>query len=72
MSNPISGHPKREYWHPTNIIVPRKTIYGKWVRGKCFKRDVIDGPGGLLEGTLWSKQYATGKEVFEYKLKGKI
>lgn len=68
MSNPRSSPRRREYWHGANVIFPRKTIYGQWVQGRCYKRDV-SSVGGLLEGTVWRKEYATKKELFMHNLK---
>lgn len=69
MSNPRTGPRYREYWHPTNVIFIRRTIYGSWIRGNCYKRYVSNTGGNWLEEPIWQKEYITAKELFIYKLK---
>lgn len=67
----VKKSPKRNFWDGVNwekytAYFPRKSITGKWIVGKMHKRwrtrEVL--PGHF-------KQYATAKELFKEKLKGK-
>ena len=75
MANPRAPR-HREYWHAANVIFPRRTIFGKWVHGGCYARDVKssyarmdDFSGHSMEEVVWNKEYATAHEVFLHKLK---
>ena len=56
-------------WGKQFTSIPRKSIYGKIIWGKVYYRHEMNAWGKvpLHNGT---KQWATGKEVFESKLRG--
>ena len=67
---------QRDFWDGVNwekytAYFPRKSITGKWIMGKIHKRwrtPPIEHRGVGLGN---HKQYATNKELFTEKLKGK-
>ena len=70
--------PNREWgeWCAKTSILPRKSVNGRWIFGLMYERDrtvrrmtATKGGGAMMPHT--ERQYATKKELFELKLKGK-
>jgi hypothetical protein len=58
-------------WKPYTSYIPRKSITGKIIIGKMFKRWRTPAPMDRGKGLGVFKQFAKQKELFQEKLKGK-
>lgn len=60
-------------WQETFIYRPRKSVYGKVIWGKVYRRAIMNGWDKvelMKEHPEWEEQWATKKEVFRCKLDG--
>ena len=56
-----------EEWHEMWAIWPCKTISGQYIKGKLYRRYVLQKPISDSGGS-WKIEYATEKELFKHKL----
>ena len=60
-------------WQETFIYRPRKSVYGKVIWGKVYRRAIMNGWKKvelMKEHPEWQEQWATKKELFRWKLNG--
>ena len=61
-------------WRMTITLFPRKSVYGKWVVGRIYRRGrkklvwKTAGMGGYLAASGVEKEFLSKKEMFKWKL----
>ena len=66
--------PKWDPWRRTTSLIPRKSISGRWIvgriqkRGKTVRRMTPTKGGGAMRNKRMH-EFATDKQLFEWKLK---